>query len=232
MDWRDEAKKRAALEAVKHVMDGFVVGLGSGSTAAFAIKEIGRRMREEALTVLGVPTSHQASDLAAECSIPITTLKEHPKINLCIDGADEIDGELNLIKGKGGGAIMREKIVGSVAERLIIVADETKLVETLGMNQPLPLEVLPFAEPFVSAKLREMGSRPVLRETGDKTGPFITDNGNFILDVRFGPIEKPRELDLSLKSVPGVIETGLFIGMTDVAYVGLPTGVRKIEKRR
>ena len=232
MDWRDEAKKRAALEAVKHVMDGFVVGLGSGSTAAFAIKEIGRRMREEALTVLGVPTSHQASDLAAECSIPITTLKEHPRVDLCIDGADEIDGELNLIKGKGGGAIMREKIVGSVAERLIIVADETKLVETLGMNQPLPLEVLPFAEPFVSAKLREMGGRPVLRETGDKTGPFITDNGNFILDVRFGPIEKPRELDLSLKSVPGVIETGLFIGMTDVAYVGLPTGVRKIEKRR
>jgi len=232
MDWRNEAKKRAAVEAVKHVRDGFVVGLGSGSTAAFAIKEIGRRVQESRIRVLGVPTSYQAFILATDHSIPTTTLKEHPKLDLCIDGADEIDDELNLIKGSGGGAIMREKIVASAAEKLLIVADETKLTPRLGANHPIPLEILPFAEPVVSARLREIGGKPVLRERGDRIGPFITDNGNFILDFHLGPIENPSDLDLRLRSIPGVMETGLFMGMADAAYVGSATGLKKIIRKR
>ena len=228
MDWRDEAKKRAAVEAVKHVRDGFVAGLGSGSTAAFAIKEIGRLIQEESIRVLGVPTSYQAFILAIENGIPITTLKEHPELDLCIDGADEIDKELNLIKGKRGGAITREKIVASAAEKLFIVADETKLTQRLGTNHPIPLEILPFAEPVVSARLRQMGGKPVLREREDKTGPFITDNGNFILDLYLGPIENLSELNFRLKSIAGIIETGLFIGMADIAYIGSPTGLKKM----
>lgn len=228
MDWRDEAKKRAAVEAVKHVRDGFVAGLGSGTTAAFAIKEIGRLIQEESIRVLGVPTSYQAFILAIENGIPITTLKEHPELDLCIDGADEIDKELNLIKGKRGGAITREKIVASAAEKLFIVADETKLTQRLGTNHPIPLEILPFAEPVVSARLRQMGGKPVLRERGDNTGPFITDNGNFILDLYLGPIENLSELNFRLKSIAGIIETGLFIGMADIAYIGSPTGLKKM----
>jgi ribose 5-phosphate isomerase A len=232
MDWRNEAKKRAAVRAVKHVRDGFVVGLGSGSTAAFAIKEIGRGVQEESIRVFGVPTSYQAFMLATEYGIPVTTLNENPKLDLCIDGADEIDRELNLIKGKGGGAIMREKIVASAAEKMLIIADETKLTQMLGTNHPLPLEILPFAERVVSAKLRELGGTPILRERGDRTGPFITDNGNFILDFHLGPIENLSELNLRLKSIPGIIETGLFIGMADIAYVGSATGLKKMVGKR
>jgi len=231
MDWRDAAKKMAALEAAKHVKDGFVIGLGSGTTVAFAINEIGRRIREDKLKVSGVPTSYQAFILATECGIPITSLKEHPQLDLDIDGADQIDGELNLIKGKGVGAITREKIVASAAKKMIIIADETKLTQKLGERDPVPLEVLPFAEPIVSLKIKEMGVKPVLRERIDKTGPFITDNGNFILDVNFGPIENPRELDLKLKLIPGLVETGLFIDMADLAYIGSPSAVRKMERK-
>jgi len=230
MDWRDAAKKTAALEAVKHVKDGFMVGLGSGSTAAFAIKELGRRIREEHLKVSGVPTSHQSLVLAKECGIPITTLKAHPQLDLDIDGADQIDNALNLIKGRGGGAITREKIVASAAKKLIIIADETKLTQKLGGNIPLPVEVLPFAEPVVTLKIREIDGKPVLREKTDKNEPFITDNGNFILDVYFGLIENPKKLNLELKSIPGLIETGLFIDMADVAYVGTQNGVKKMER--
>lgn len=232
MERKDEAKKRAALEAVKHVENDSVIGLGSGTTAAFAITEIGRRIREENLKVLAVATSYQAFILAVECGIPITTLKEHPQLDLDIDGADQIDGDLNLIKGKGGGAITREKIVASASREVIIVADETKLTRRLGENDSLPLEVLPFAEPLASLRIKGMGGKPVLRERVDKTGPFITDNGNFILDVDFGRIQNPRELDVRLKSIPGLIETGLFIDMADIAYIGTWDAVRKIERMR
>jgi len=232
MGSRDEAKRRAALEAAKHVKDNFIVGLGSGTTVAFAIKEIGRRVREEKLRVLGVPTSYQAFILAAECGIPITTLKEHPRLDLDVDGADQIDGELNLIKGKGGGAIAREKIVAYASKKVVIVADETKLTQKLGEDGPLPVEVLPFAEPLVSLNMKDVGGKAVLRERIDGTGPFITDNGNFILDVHFGPIENPTGLNLALKAIPGVIETGLFIDIADIAYIGSPGGVERKERKR
>jgi len=232
LEWKNGAKKRAALEAVRHVKNNSVIGLGSGTTAAFAVREIGRRIREENLKVLGVPTSYQCFNLAVECGIRITTLKEHPQLDLDIDGADQIDGGLDLIKGKGGGAIAREKVVASASRGMIVIADETKLTRRLGENESLPVEVLPFAEPLVTLRIKEIGGKPVLRERIDRTGPFVTDNGNFILDVDFGPIQNPRELDVRLKSIPGLIETGLFVDMADIAYIGTRDAVRKIERRR
>jgi len=228
--WREEAKKRVALEAVKHVQDNFIVGLGSGSTAAYVIQEIGEKIRLEGLRILGVPTSHQAMMLAVHCSVPLTTLDEHPQLDLAIDGADQVDRELNLIKG-GGGALTREKIVASAAKEFVIVADETKLVEKLGTNHTIPIEVLPFALPTVMVKLQDLKGKPVLREGGGKVGPLVTDNGNFVVDVDFGPIKAPKELDLQLKLIPGVIETGLFVGMADFVYLGKPDGVLRLEKK-
>ncbi|MDH5419273.1 MAG: ribose-5-phosphate isomerase RpiA, partial [Candidatus Bathyarchaeota archaeon] len=226
MVWREEARKRAALEAVKHVQDGFIVGLGSGSTAAYVIQEIGEKIRLEGLRISGVPTSHQAMMLAVHCGVPLTTLNEHPQLDLAIDGADQIDRDLNLIKG-GGGALTREKIVASAANLFVIVADETKTVEKLGTNHTIPIEVLPFALPTVMVKLRELKGKPVLREGGGKVGPSVTDNGNFVVDVDFGPVDDVKKLDLQLKLIPGVIETGLFVGMADVVYLGKPDGFEK-----
>jgi len=227
--WREQAKKRAALEAVKHVKDGFILGLGSGSTAAYAIEEVGKKIKRGGLRVSGVPTSHQAFKLAVHHGIPTTTLDEHPKIDLDIDGADQIDTKLNLIKGMGG-ALLREKIVASAAKQFIVVADETKLTQKLGTEHPVPIEVLPFASATVTSELKRMGGKAVLRESKGKIGPVVTDNGNFILDVNFGPISNPKELNLKLKSVPGVIETGLFVDMADIVYVGRKTTVQKLER--
>lgn len=230
MGWIEEAKRRAALEAVKHVQDGYVVGLGTGSTAAYGIEEIGKRIKRESLQILGVPTSYQAMISARNYGVPMTTLAEHPSIEVAIDGADQLDNELNLIKG-GGGAFTREKIVASAAKRLIIVADKTKLVQNLGKNHSIPIEVLPFALPTVVARLNELGGNPNVRESQGKAGPVVTDNGNFIVDVNFGALNAPKELDSQLRSIPGVIETGLFIGVTSVAYIGTPTAVDKLERK-
>ena len=229
MSWKEEAKKRAAIEAVKHVRDGFVLGLGSGSTVAYSIQEIGKRIKLEGLHLLGVPTSHQAFMLALCNGVPVTTLDEYPQIDLAIDGADQIDRELDLIKGMGG-ALTREKIVGSAAKRFIVVADETKLTDKLGVGQPVPVEVLPFASSVVMSRLVKMGGKVVLRGSEGKVGPVVTDNGNFILDADFGLIKNPRELDFKVKSVPGVVETGLFIDMVDIVYVGRRTTVQKLER--
>lgn len=227
--WREKAKKRAGLEAVKHIKDGFIVGLGSGSTSSYAIQETGKRIAQEGLRILGVPTSYQAMLLAVSCSIPLTTLNEHPQIDLTIDGADEIDKELNLIKG-GGGALTREKVVASASKQLVIVTDETKIVEKLGANHPLPVEVLPFALSGVMQKINELGGKPVFRKGSGKVGPTVTDNGNFIIDAYFGPINDPEKLNLQLKLIPGVIETGLFIKMVDLIYVGKANAVQRIER--
>ena len=227
-----EAKRKAALEAVKHVKDGFIVGLGSGSTAAFAIEALGEKMKREKLHVMGVPTSYQAFLLAVDCGIPITTLDEHPEINVTIDGADQITPELNLIKGMGA-ALAREKIVAAASKLNIIIADEQKKVKVLGENnQSVPIEVLPFAISLVKRKIIAAGGKPVLREGKGKLGPVITDNGNAILDSYFGLIAKPGELDAKLKMIPGVVETGFFVGLTDIAYVGSVGSVEKIERIR
>jgi ribose 5-phosphate isomerase A len=228
----EEEKKNAALEAVKHVKDGFVVGLGSGSTAAYAIEELGNRIRREKLQVLGVPTSYQAFTLAVRNGIPITTLEEHPKVDLAIDGADQIDSQLNMIKGMGG-ALAREKIVASASKENIIVADESKKVVTLGENNhPVPIEVLPFAVSFVAAKIKEIGGTPVLREGKGKVGPVITDNGNVIIDADFRLMLKPAEVECALKRLPGVVETGLFINLADIVYIGKRSGTERLARKR
>ena len=228
MTWKEEAKRRAASEAIKHVKDGFVVGLGSGSTAAYVIEEIGRLIREDGLQVLAVPSSSQAMIVAVQSGVPLTSLDEHPILDLAIDGADEVDKRLNMIKG-GGGALTREKIVASAAKKVVIVADETKLVETLGAFK-VPVEVLPLALASVTAKIKKLGGKPFLRESKGKVGAVVTDNGNYILDVDFGPITNAGKLNQRLKLIPGIIETGLFIGMADTVYLGKADGVTRLEK--
>ena len=230
MTWREEAKQRAALEAVKHVEDGFVVGLGSGSTAAYVIQEIGRLIRQDGLRVRGVPSSSQAMIVAVQSGVPLTTLDENPVLDLDIDGADQIDQKLNLIKG-GGGALTREKIVASAAKQFVVVADETKLVEKLGTDCRVPVEVLPFALAPATADIRELGGKPLLRESKGKVGAVVTDSGNYIVDVDFGPIKNAEQLNRRLKLIPGVIETGLFIGMADLVYLGKQDGIIRLEKK-
>jgi ribose 5-phosphate isomerase A len=230
MSWKEKAKKRAALKAVDCIEDGFVLGLGTGSTTMLAIKEIGRRLKEKKMQILGVPTSRQTYLLSIENGISITTLKKHPQLDLDIDGADQIDQNLNLIKG-GGGALTREKIVATASRRLIIIADESKLTEKLGYNHFLPIEVLPFALTFVKSKIRQIGGSPVLREKKDGSGHFITDNGNFILDVNFNTINNPYNLESKLKKIPGIIESGLFLGMTETAFIGTKSTLKQLTAR-
>jgi ribose 5-phosphate isomerase A len=227
----EELKRKAALEAVKHVKDGFVVGLGSGSTAAYAVEALGERIKRERISVFGVPTSYQAFLLAVKHGIVVTTLEEHGAIDVTIDGADQIDPKLNLIKGMGA-ALAREKIVASASKQNIIIADESKKVKALGENgQAVPVEVLPFAIAVVKRRIEAVGGNPVLREGKGKVGPVITDNGNVILDASFGVIGNAAELELKLKMIPGVVETGLFIGLANTAYIGTPSKVEKIERK-
>lgn len=227
----EKAKRNAATEAAKHVKDGFFIGLGSGSTAAYAIEEIGRKIKKERIHVTGVPTSYQAFIVALRNGIPTTTLDEHPILDLTIDGADQVDKDLNLIKGMGG-ALAREKVVAFASRYNVIVADENKKVSFLGeSNQSVPVEVLPFAVSLVDRKLRDMKGKPVIREGKGKVGPVITDNGNVILDVDFGVIQKPGELEKKLKTLTGVVETGLFIEIADVVYVGTDSGTEKLLRK-
>lgn len=227
-----QEKQNSALAAVKHVKNDFIVGLGSGSTAAFAIQALGERIKQENLHIMGIPTSYQAFLLAIEYKIPITTIDEHPVIDLTIDGADQITPELNLIKGMGA-AMAREKIVAAASKLNIIIVDQQKKVKYLGeRGQVVPIEVLPFAISLVKGKLVTIGAKPLVREGTGKLGPVITDNGNAILDTAFGEIENPAKLAVKVKMVPGVVETGFFLGLTDIAYVGVSGSVEKIEKKR
>ena len=227
----EEAKKKAAYAAVQHVKNGFVVGLGSGSTAAYAIAALGERIRRESLSVMGVPTSYQAFLLAVKHEIAVTTLEEYPIVDVGIDGADQIDPKLNLIKGMGA-ALAREKIVASASKQNIIIADASKKVKALGENNhPIPVEVMPFAIAVVKRGIEAAGGKAVLREGKGKLGPVITDNGNAILDAVFGVIGNAAELEKKLKFIPGVIETGLFIDLADIAYIGTASAVEKIERK-
>ena len=232
LDPIQQAKQNAALEAVKHVKDGFIVGLGSGSTAAFAIEALGERIKKEKISIMGIPTSYQAFQLAVECCIPITTLDEHPVIDVTIDGADQLTPELFLIKG-GGAALAREKIVAASSKLNVIIADQPKKVNLLGENnQFVPIEVLPFAIALVKQKIVALGGKPVVREGKGKLGPVITDNGNAVIDAYFGEIKNPAELAVNAKMIPGVVETGFFISLTDIVYIGSVDKVEKIGKPR
>jgi ribose 5-phosphate isomerase A len=228
----DATKRNAANAAVSHVKDGMIVGLGSGTTAAYAIIQLGERKKHENLQILGVPSSYQAFSLAVQNGIPLTSLEEHPTIDVNIDGADQIDPQLNLIKGMGA-ALAREKIVASASRQNIFIADEKKKVKVLGEgNHPVPIEVLPFAIALVQHRIEALGGSPFLRETKGKLGPVISDNGNAIMDATFGSINDPQVLALQLKMIPGVVETGLFIGLANTVYLGTISGTEKIEMKR
>ena len=218
----EAAKRRAGERAAEAVEDGTVVGLGTGSTAAYAIEAIGRAV-EDGLAVRGVPTSYQSRQLAIEVGIPLTTLEEVDGVDLAIDGADQVAGG-DLIKG-GGAAHTREKVVDAAADRFLVVADPSKLVETL--ERPVPVEVLPDARPVAADRIRELGGEPELREAERKDGPVVTDNGNLVLDCAFGELDEPGELATSLSAIPGVLEHGLFVGLADAVYVGTADGVER-----
>jgi ribose 5-phosphate isomerase A len=213
----DAAKRRAGEAAADEVEDGMVVGLGTGSTAAHAIRAIGER----GLDVAGVATSYQSRQLAIDAGIPLTTLEE-ASVDLAIDGADQVaDG--NLVKG-GGAAHAREKYVDASADRFVVVADPSKEVDAL--DYPVPVEVLPDARPVVAKRVRALGGGPELRAAERKDGPVVTDNGNLVLDCAFGEIDDPEEVAASLSELPGVVEHGLFVGLADAVYVGTEDGVQ------
>jgi ribose 5-phosphate isomerase A len=222
------AKQAAAIEAVKMVMDGQVVGLGSGSTAELFIHELGKRIQTEGLDVVGVPTSERSRIVGGEAGIPISTLEEHDHIDLTVDGADEVDPNLDLIKGLGG-ALLREKIIAAATQKEVIVIDETKLVHQLGTKSPLPVEIVQFSHGHISRELSKLRCTPTLRQRGAE--PYVTDNGNYILDCSFKGIENPDKLDAVLHSTPGVVETGLFLEMADTVIIGSSTGVRIMKRK-
>ncbi|MGB9838616.1 ribose-5-phosphate isomerase RpiA [Methanothermobacter sp.] len=223
-----DLKRMAALRAVEEIRDGDIVGLGTGSTTHHFIVELGRRVREEELEVMGVPTSYQSMFLAAESGIGITSLAEHD-IDVAVDGADEVDPQLNLIKG-GGAAHTLEKIVDSSAGRFIVIVDESKLVDRLGAF-PLPVEVIPAACRPVMMRLESMGASVNLRSSEGKDGPVVTDNGNFVLDASFGAIHDPAGLEVDLNSIPGVVENGIFAGLADMVIVGTGSGVEVLQPK-
>lgn len=226
----DAQKREAGVHAATFLRDGMRVGLGTGSTVRHLLEEIAaRRRRGELGDLIGVPTSEDTARRAAALGIPLATLAELPHLDLTIDGADEVDPNLDLIKGLGA-ALLREKIVAAASDRLVVIVDESKLVERLGTRAPLPVEVDPFGEPVQYAYLRSLGCEPVLR-LGSDGEPLVTDGGHHILDCRFpGGIEDARALELAIRSRPGVLETGLFIGMADHVVVAAAGGVRVLSR--
>jgi ribose 5-phosphate isomerase A len=212
----DQEKEAAAHASLRFVRDGDIVGLGTGSTAVYAVRFLGERV-QAGLKIRGIPTSIHTQELAASLGIPLTTLDEVQQIDVTIDGADEVGPQLQLIKG-GGGALLREKIVASATRKFVIIADSTKQVAMLG-KFPVPVEVIRFAEALVAKKISAMGAAVKVRADASSR-KFITDEGNHILDCHFGQIPDPPGLARRLETTPGVVEHGLFIGMASVALIG------------
>lgn len=224
-----ELKRRAAERAVDFVESGMVVGLGHGSTTIFALQRIARLLHEgELRDMLGIPTSRQVEGQAQSLGIPLTSLNAHPVIDLTIDGADEVDEALNLLKG-GGGALLREKIVAQATRREIIVVDETKLSPTLGIQWSLPVEVTPFGRLPQERFLKSLGARVTLRRAADGSA-FKTDQGNEILDCDFGAISDPLQLAAHLEGRAGIVEHGLFLGLASDVIVGAEDGIRHLKR--
>lgn len=221
-----ELKRRVGYEAAKLVKDGDVVGLGTGSTTHHFIEKLGKRIEKEGIDILGVPTSYQSFFLARDSGIQITTLEEHD-VDIAVDGADEVDPELNLIKG-GGAAHTLEKIVDSSASRFIVIVDGSKVVPELG-TFPVPVEVIPQATRPVKKTLIEMGGSPSMRMADRKDGPVVTDNGNFIFDVKF-IIKNPKKMETKINNIPGVVENGIFSQIVDEVIVGKETGIEVLKK--
>lgn len=212
-------KQAAGEEAARLVKNNMVVGLGTGSTTAYAIKELGRRI-SEGLNILGVPTSYQSAFLAAENGIPLTTLDEHPVLDIDIDGADQV-ANFTAIKG-GGAAHTREKIVAESAKKFVVVVDESKVADVL--SHPVPLEVIPFARKLVEKNVARLGGKTEVRMGVNKDGPVISDNGNFIIDADFGEIDDPGSLSKALSNCTGIVEHGIFTNV-NVIYIGKKDGI-------
>jgi len=224
-----EWKKAAAIAAADLVEDGMVLGLGTGSTAAYFVSELGRRLAEDGLRITGIPTSEQTANQARSLQIPLTSFAEHAQADLTIDGADEVEfGTLYLIKGHGG-ALLREKIVATGSRRMVVVADESKLVERLGSLVSVPVEIVRFGWQATGRRLTQIGGNPSLRLGPDKT-PFVTDGGNYVMDCAFGPIENPKEIAHHLDHVVGVVEHGLFLGTATEVIVAGRDGVRILKR--
>lgn len=229
MDQVQALKQQAADAAVNFVESGMVLGLGSGSTATLAIRRIGARLQSgELQQILGVPTSQVIADEARAAGIPLTTLNQHPHLDLTIDGADEVDPALNLIKG-GGGALLREKIVAQATAREIIIVDESKLSAQLGIKWHVPIEVVTFGWSAQLGFLTSLGGIPQVRATllGK---PYVTDHGNYILDCAFGPIDDPYALAAKLEARAGIVEHGLFLGVTKDVIAAGADGIRHITR--
>ncbi|MEM8503986.1 MAG: ribose-5-phosphate isomerase RpiA [Cyanobacteria bacterium P01_D01_bin.1] len=213
-------KQEVGRAAAAQVKSGTIVGLGTGSTTAYAIQFIGERVASGELTdIKGIPTSFQASVLAKQHGIPLTTLDEVDRIDIAIDGADEVDPQMNLIKG-GGAAHTREKVVDGLAERFVVVVDSSKLSDKIGTIFALPVEVLPMAVAPVTRALEKLGGKVEMRMGIQKDGPVITDQGNMVLDVRFAGIDNPAEMESTINNIPGVLENGLFVGLANEVLVG------------
>jgi len=229
----DEQKKAAAVRALDFIEPGMKLGLGTGSTAEHFVRVLGERVKE-GLHIVGVPTSERTGKLAGSLGIPLTNLDDTPHLDITIDGADELDIELRLIKG-GGGALLREKIVATASDRMIVIADASKLVTTLGAF-PLPVEVIPFGCTATAQKMADVASAfgctgKIARRTDEYGEPFFTDSENFIFDCTFGTIPDPDGLAAALNRIAGVVDNGLFIGIANLAIVGTPSGTNIIEAK-
>lgn len=224
---KEQLKELAGIKATEYVKDGMIVGLGTGSTVKYSIIKIGEIIKNDGLDILGIPTSVHTKKLAKEYNIPLTTLEDHPEIDLTIDGADEVDSNLNLIKG-GGGALTREKIIAYHSKKMIVVVDDSKIVKSLGINSPVPVELIKFSWTATQKAIEQLECVTELRKIMEH--PFLTDNGNYILDSDFGRIQNPEELEKNLNLIPGVVENGLFVGLADVAIVGGKQGITTLEE--
>ena len=222
-----DLKEMAAREAVKYVEDGMVVGRGSGSTANKAIQLIGQKVKEEGIGIIGIPTSTASDLLGRAVGIRIGELDDHPQVDLTIDGADEVDPSLNLVKGLGG-ALVREKIVAASSRVEMIVIDDSKMVDRLCQKAPLPVEIIKYSSKSTMRKLAALGCVPELRMAEDE--PFISDNLNYIVHCKFERIDDPRAMEAEIGMIPGVVDSGLFIGLASKVIVASAEGVRILER--
>lgn len=221
----EQQKKIAAEKATEEIRDGLIVGLGTGSTVYYALLKIGKMVRN-GLNIIGIPTSEGTEKIAIEQGIPLSTLANHPTIELTIDGADEVDARLNLIKG-GGAALVREKIIANASKRILIVVDESKVSRVLGTSFALPVEIVQFGWEATQREVNKVCGKSDIR--GGIENPLITDNGNYILDCHFDGMPEPEKIEVQLNNIPGVVENGIFVNRANKVIVGSPDGIQYME---
>lgn len=225
----DDQKRQAAQAALNHLSDGICLGVGTGSTVEIFIDLLVEKVNSENLSITTVPSSHATELRLHDVGLSTVPLGSATSLALAVDGADEVDPKLNLIKG-GGAALLREKILASLAQQLIIIVDKRKLVKKLGTTMPVPVEILPEALTFTMDQIQHVGGSPMLRQGERKAGPVITDNGNFIIDVTFSDIPNPAKLEKQLNAIPGILENGIFPDHADLVYIGTDKGVKQLQR--